>query len=270
MTNERSHVNRNNVRIFGRGIGRVTPCEYTSLFAGRPRLQEGGRACTRSCSSSSSSISSRCSASALLRPPGNVPGRLSPRGKKLPGWALALSERSTGSPLGACSGSPASPSPRPLRRVDRRRLRRRHHASWIWLAREFRRERDRYGVLTLPTTSRRSTRSAGRSSAGSPASSCCSSSSSTSRAVQRQRQDAGGHLRLDPTWGIVLSALVVIAYAMAGGFLSVVWTDVVQAVLMILSLGVLPVIALFTALSGARRSGGARRGRRGRDSWTGG
>lgn len=42
--------------------------------------------------------------------------------------------------------------------------------------------------------------------------------------------------------GIV--ANIIIVYCMAGGFLSVVWTDVMQAILMIVTLGVIPVIGL--------------------------
>jgi sodium/proline symporter len=44
--------------------------------------------------------------------------------------------------------------------------------------------------------------------------------------------------------GMGIVANIIIVYCMAGGFLSVVWTDVMQAILMIVTLGVIPVIGL--------------------------
>ena len=52
---------------------------------------------------------------------------------------------------------------------------------------------------------------------------------------------------LDPVWGIVVGSLLVIFYCMIGGFITVVATDVFQAVLMIISLIALPVILVFIA-----------------------
>lgn len=52
---------------------------------------------------------------------------------------------------------------------------------------------------------------------------------------------------LDPIWGIVIGSLIVIFYCMVGGFITVVATDVFQAVLMIISLIALPVILFFIA-----------------------
>ncbi len=46
-------------------------------------------------------------------------------------------------------------------------------------------------------------------------------------------------------WGIVIGAAVLVLYTMMGGFLAVVWTDLVQAILMITTLVVLPIVALF-------------------------
>jgi sodium/proline symporter len=50
---------------------------------------------------------------------------------------------------------------------------------------------------------------------------------------------------IDQTWGIVIGSLIVIVYCMIGGFITVVATDVFQAVLMIISLIVMPVILLY-------------------------
>lgn len=52
---------------------------------------------------------------------------------------------------------------------------------------------------------------------------------------------------LDPIWGIVVGSLIVVFYCMIGGFITVVATDVFQAVLMIISLIALPIILLVVA-----------------------
>lgn len=68
-------------------------------------------------------------------------------------------------------------------------------------------------------------------------------------------QFVGAGKILDTTFGIgaangmVLGALVVVVYTFMGGFLAVVWTDVVQGLLMMLVAVVLPVLGLF-ALGG--------------------
>ena len=50
---------------------------------------------------------------------------------------------------------------------------------------------------------------------------------------------------LDPFWGIIIGSVVVIVYCVMGGFIAVVVTDVFQAILMIFTLVVFPVIAFF-------------------------
>ncbi|HOX25733.1 MAG TPA: sodium/proline symporter [Candidatus Krumholzibacteria bacterium] len=49
---------------------------------------------------------------------------------------------------------------------------------------------------------------------------------------------------LEPALGMPLAAAVVVAYTLMGGFLAVCYTDVVQAVLMVVTLVVLPVVGL--------------------------
>lgn len=49
---------------------------------------------------------------------------------------------------------------------------------------------------------------------------------------------------INQTWGIVIGSLIVVVYCMLGGFITVVATDVFQAVLMIVSLIVMPLILL--------------------------
>lgn len=50
---------------------------------------------------------------------------------------------------------------------------------------------------------------------------------------------------LDEFWGSVLSAVLIVVYTMLGGFISVVAIDVFQALLMFISIVVIPIVALF-------------------------
>ena len=50
---------------------------------------------------------------------------------------------------------------------------------------------------------------------------------------------------INQTWGIVIGSLVVVVYCMIGGFITVVATDVFQALLMIISVIVMPIILLY-------------------------
>ncbi|MBU2574463.1 MAG: sodium/proline symporter [Elusimicrobia bacterium] len=54
---------------------------------------------------------------------------------------------------------------------------------------------------------------------------------------------------LDPLWGVVIGSLIVVIYCMIGGFITVVFTDVLQAILMIITLVLLPVMLVFLAAS---------------------
>ncbi len=54
----------------------------------------------------------------------------------------------------------------------------------------------------------------------------------------------GASFGLEPTTGVVLTALIVLAYTTAGGFLAVSLTDTVQAVFMVLALLAIPVLAI--------------------------
>jgi sodium/proline symporter len=54
---------------------------------------------------------------------------------------------------------------------------------------------------------------------------------------------------LDPFWGIIIGSVVVVVYCVLGGFIAVVVTDIFQAILMIFTLVVFPVIAFFIAAS---------------------
>ncbi len=73
------------------------------------------------------------------------------------------------------------------------------------------------------------------------------------------------------TTGIIITAIIVTVYLFCGGFLSVVWTDMVQSLLMLLTLALLPIVAymrigsegLSIAAAMANAGGGI-------NSWTGG
>jgi len=49
---------------------------------------------------------------------------------------------------------------------------------------------------------------------------------------------------LDPLWGIVITAAVVMLYTLMGGFLAVVWTDVVQGIMMMFVAFILPLVGI--------------------------
>lgn len=52
---------------------------------------------------------------------------------------------------------------------------------------------------------------------------------------------------LDPFWGVIIGSVVVTVYCVMGGFIAVVVTDIFQAILMIFTLVVFPIIAFFVA-----------------------
>ena len=64
-------------------------------------------------------------------------------------------------------------------------------------------------------------------------------------------QFLGGGKTLDtmfgikPQWGMLITALIIIPYTIYGGFQSVVYTDVVQALVMIFTLTVGPIVGFF-------------------------
>jgi sodium/proline symporter len=194
-------------------------------------------------------------------------------GKKIPGWALALSERATGESAWCLLGLTGFAFAAGLSSV--------WIAvgcvtgitiSWLWLAREFRRERDKYDTLTLPDYF--ATKYTGQ---GKFIRWISSVIIIFFFILYLAAQFSGGGKTLNitfgipVTWGIIISAIVVIIYAMAGGFFSVVWTDVLQSILMIITLVVTPIVALVAIghsnLSIAASLAGAGAGL---DSWTGG
>ena len=194
-------------------------------------------------------------------------------GKKIPGWALALSERATGESAWCLLGLTGFAFSAGLSSV--------WIAigcvagivvSWLWLAREFRRERDKYDTLTLPDYF--ATKYARQ---GTFIRWFSSLIIIFFFILYVAAQFSGGGKTLNITFGlpvtigIVLSAIVVILYAILGGFFSVVWTDVIQAILMIITLVVTPIVALVAiARSGLSITTALATAGGGVNSWVGG
>lgn len=172
-------------------------------------------------------------------------------GKKLPGWMLALSERATGesawlllgltgfiyatglSGIWICLGC--------LLGIC---------TAWVVLAQKFRSEAERFNVLTMPEYF----------SAKFPEKANTIRLLSTIIIVfffifyvGAQFAGAGKTIfttfGFDPVWGQIIAAVVILAYASLGGFISVVAVDTFQSILMITTLVVTPIIMLVKVFS---------------------
>jgi sodium/proline symporter len=54
---------------------------------------------------------------------------------------------------------------------------------------------------------------------------------------------------IDPKWGMLITAAIIVPYTVYGGFRSVVYTDVIQAIVMITALVVGPIVGVFTLMN---------------------
>lgn len=171
---------------------------------------------------------------------------------KLPGWMLALSERATGESAWLLLGftglvyatglSGIWVAVGCLTGIS---------TAWILLAHKFRQESERYGALTMPEYF----------SAKFPEQAGTIRFLSTVIIVfffifYVGAQFAGAGKTIFVTFGIdervgqLISCVVILAYASFGGFVSVVAVDAFQAILMIITLIVAPVVMLIKVLSG--------------------
>ena len=75
---------------------------------------------------------------------------------------------------------------------------------------------------------------------------------------------------IDYQWGIVLGSVVIILYTLMGGFMAVCYTDVVQAILMITTLILLPLLGLIFLLNNGDVLVKALESTRATATWTGG
>ena len=164
-------------------------------------------------------------------------------GRKLPGWVAALSERATGESSWALLGLPGAAYATGLVEI--------WTAigcvlgiilAWVFLAWRIRREAEQYQADTFTQYISRRHGSAGK----------WIRIVSTSFIVfffffYIGAQFIGGGKTLhtmfgiDPVTGLIIAAVVVIPYTMYGGFQSVVYTDCIQATLMIITLVIGPI-----------------------------
>jgi len=167
-------------------------------------------------------------------------------GRKLPGWAAALSERSAGESSWALLGLPGAAYATGLTEI--------RTAigcvagiitAWIFLAWRLRDEAEKYNVSTFTAYLEAKHGKPGR----------------TLRTISSLvivfffffyvgAQFLGGGktfyilFGLKPVYGILITAVVIIPYAVYGGFRSVVYMDVIQAILMIITLIAGPVVGI--------------------------
>ena len=173
-------------------------------------------------------------------------------GRNLPGWAAALSERATGESAWLLLGftgfiyanglSGVWIGVGCLTGIS---------SAWIILARKFRAEAEKYNAMTMPEYF----------SAKFPRNADTIRVLSTLIIVfffvfyvGAQFAGAGKTIfvtfGLDPFWGQIIAAAVILGYASFGGFISVVAVDAFQSILMIFTLVVAPVVMLVQVLSG--------------------
>jgi sodium/proline symporter len=117
--------------------------------------------------------------------------------------------------------------------------------SWVFLAVPLRRQTEKYGALTIPDYF--AARFGGNAN--------------TLRVISMliiiffytlyvAAQFVGGGkllnaaFDLDPTWGLIITAFIVMLYTLLGGFLAVVWTDVVQGIMMAIVAFILPILGV--------------------------
>jgi len=194
-------------------------------------------------------------------------------GNRLPGWALAFSERATGESAWLLLGYTGFVFATGLSAVwVGVGIATGVIISWLFLARRFMEEAEKYDVITLP----------GYLAArfGKHAKIILWLATILIFSFMMfyfgaQLAGAGKTLLavfdIPPLVGILLSFVVVVALAFIGGFVAVVWTDMIQSVMMLVTLVVLPIIALVKisandlSISEALTATGPTL-----DSWTGG
>ncbi|HBZ10963.1 MAG TPA: sodium/proline symporter [Bacillus bacterium] len=194
-------------------------------------------------------------------------------GKQLPGWALAFSERATGESSWLLLGFTGFVFVNGLSSIwVISGMGLGIIVSWLFLAKKFMEERDKYDVLTLPDY-------------------LATRFPSHGKLIRyfvtililvfftfylgAQIAGAGKTLlttfNLNPIIGLLLCTAAVIVLAFLGGFVSVVWTDMIQSMMMLLTLTILPILAfiqIYTndiSLTAALDNAG-----NGVNSWTGG
>ncbi|GKV68843.1 sodium:proline symporter [Sporosarcina sp. NCCP-2716] len=194
-------------------------------------------------------------------------------GKQLPGWALAFSERATGESAWLLLGYTGFVFATGLSGVwVAVGIASGIVFSWLFLAKKFMSEAEATGALTLPGYL-----AARFGRHGKPILWLSTILIFSFMMFYFGAQIAGAGKTLFAVFnipthiGAVMSVLVVVILAYVGGFVTVVWTDMIQAIMMLITLVVLPIVALVhisaadLSISAALTAAGPSM-----DSWTGG
>ena len=167
-------------------------------------------------------------------------------GKKLPGWALAFSERATGESAWLLLGFTGFVFATGLSGIwVAAGIASGIIFAWAFLSRKFMREAEKYNVLTLPDYL--ATKFGEKAKMIRWLATILIASFFVFY-VGAQLAGAGKlfltTFEMNETAGIIIATLVIIATAFFGGFISVVWTDMIQSIMMLITLCVLPIVAL--------------------------
>lgn len=168
-------------------------------------------------------------------------------GKKLPGWALAFSERATGESAWLLLGYTGFVFATGFSGIwVAAGIASGILFAWLFLAKKFMRETEKYGILTL--TDYLAVRFKEKANiirwlVGMIV------TGFFMFYVGAQMAGAGKMFLttfdLPPTIGVLIATVVIIFIAFGGGFISVVWTDMIQSVMMVITLVAVPITALF-------------------------
>jgi len=194
-------------------------------------------------------------------------------GNKIPGWALAFSERSTEASAWLLLGATGFAFSTGLSSIWLFiGMLAGIIISWLFLAKKFMQERIKYNALTLPDyLSARFPKHANIIRGIGAIIIIPFFTLYVGTQFGGTGQTLEQTMGIKPIVGILIVAVVVVVYSCLGGFLSVVWTDAIQAILMVATLVVLPIVALFKigsldlSISDALVQAG-----NGASSWTGG
>ena len=194
-------------------------------------------------------------------------------GKQLPGWALAFSERATGESAWLLLGYTGFVFATGLSGVwVAVGIASGIIFSWLFLAKRFMKEAEKTGTLTLPSFLAHRFGKHGKMILWL---STILIFSFMMFYFGAQIAGAGKTLlavfNIPTKVGAILSIIVVVILAYVGGFVTVVWTDMIQSIMMLITLVVLPIVALVQisaadlSISQALVAAGPSM-----DSWTGG
>lgn len=173
-------------------------------------------------------------------------------GKKLPGWALAFSERATGESAWLLLGYTGFVFATGLSGIwVAIGISLGIIFSWLFLAKRFMNDANEYKVLTLPGYLAKRFEAHGKLILWI---STILILSFMMFYFGAQIAGAGKTLytvfNINNTIGMIISIIIVIILSYVGGFISVVWTDMIQSIMMLATLVILPIVALYHIYTG--------------------